>query len=387
MQIRFEEKKEKPESIGREAFFILLKTGIALAVLIAVFVTVIMLGRSVKTFRQENAYDTRMSIRQADAKYAFSDTAYSVSYELPRDCSDNYLRIGLSGADVYKVAFYNDDEIDYMIINTTAVSDTEFLYFIPGRITEKGYRQITVSPLSGDGQYWVQHVSTCFNPNFADYADCRIVDFEIEKMEITISDEDYAKLEAKRAEALKLGILLSDDSDYVTAKVRADGKTDSAQVRLKGDWVDHLQGDKWSFRIKLDNECFWGMDEMSIQTPETRNNTGEYLIQRFYSQLGGVALRYKFIDVVINGEYRGVFAVEEGFDKRAVENSKKREGAIIKYNEGYIWQKLVYYFDRDTDFSETEVANFEPFSLNKTWQSETLSGYASYAIDGLNRFM
>ena len=369
-------------------FLVLLRTGIIFAVFIAAFVTVIMLGRTIKTFWQESAHTVKVSIDNADAKRTLSGTAESVSYELTRSCSDNYLRIGVSGSDVYKVAFYDDDEIDYLIINTSATLDTEFLYFIPDSITEKGYRQITVSPLSGDGEYWVQHVSTCFNPDFTAYSDCEIVDFEIEKMEITISDEDYAKLEEKRAAALELGILITDDSDYITAKISADDKTDSAQVRLKGDWVDHLKGDKWSLRIKLDNECFWGMDEMSIQTPETRNNTGEYLIQRFYSQLGGVALRYKFIDVIINGEYSGVYAVEESFDKRAVENSQKREGVIIKFNESYVWEKRAFYWDRtDTSYNESQIANLEPFSLSKTWESDTLSGYASYAIDNLNRFL
>ena len=387
MRIETKAQNKKSDSVQREIFLVLLKMGIIFAVFIAAFVTVIMLGRTVKTFWQESAHTVKVSIDDADAKHTLSGTAESVSYGLPRSCSDNYLRIGVSGADVYKVAFYDDDEIDYFIINTSAVSDTEFLYFIPDRITEKGYRQITVSPLSGDGEYWVQHVETYSSPNFNDFSACQIVDYEIEKMELTISEEDYARIIEKRASALQLGILISDDSDYVTAKISADGKTDSAQVRLKGDWVDHLQGDKWSLRIKLDNECFWGMDEMSIQTPETRNNIGEYLIHRFYSQLGGVSLRYKFVDVIINSEYSGVYAVEEAFDKRAVENSQKREGVIIKYNESYLWEKWAYYLDpTDTSYNRSEIANFEPFGLKKTWESETLSGYASYAIDSLNRF-
>ena len=49
-----------------------------------------------------------------------------------------------------------------------------------------------------------------------------------------------------------------------------------------------------------------------------------------YHQMGGVSLRYEFVDVVVNGVYKGVYALEEGFNKRLIENSNKREGPIIR---------------------------------------------------------
>ena len=309
----------------------------------------------------------------------------SVTYKMPDIRYDNYLKITLSGNDVFKISFLNDDDSDYMIINTTGCEDTMFLYYIPDNIVEDGYSNIQVTPISGDGDYWVEDISTCLSPDPEDYPDCCVIDYEIKKLEITISDEDMQKIEEKREEALNFGILISDDSDYVDAVVSADGKTDKAEIRLKGDWTDHLAGDKWSFRIKLEEDCFWGMSKFSIQPPETRNGIGEYLIQEMYREQGGVALRYEFVDVVINGEYKGVYAVEEFFDKRVIENSLKREGPIICLNEDFVWETWSYCLSGS--HHPFSIANVKVFSENKTLESEVLSGYAAYGVDCLNRFI
>ncbi len=96
-----------------------------------------------------------------------------------------------------------------------------------------------------------------------------------------------------------------------------------------GIWVDHLTTDKWSFRIKVNGGCVWGMQEFNIQRPESRYGIGEYLIHTMYNEAGGVSLYYDFVDVVINGEYMGVYAVEESFDKTVPEGAQRREGPIL----------------------------------------------------------
>ena len=71
------------------------------------------------------------------------------------------------------------------------------------------------------------------------------------KMTIDIKHKDYQYLEFKRAEALQRGILITDDESFVPAWITVDGKRTKVKIRLKGDVTDHLEGDKWSFRIKV----------------------------------------------------------------------------------------------------------------------------------------
>ena len=82
------------------------------------------------------------------------------------------------------------------------------------------------------------------------------------KIYIDINAKDFKKIEYKREQALgslnykgpfhvDSGILVSSAGDFVPAKIRTDGKEVDAKLRLKGDMTGHIEGDKWSFRIKI----------------------------------------------------------------------------------------------------------------------------------------
>ena len=50
---------------------------------------------------------------------------------------------------------------------------------------------------------------------------------------------------------------------------------------MKGDWIDHLIGDKWSFRIKLKGDkTIQGMKKFSIHHPITRGFINEWVYQK-----------------------------------------------------------------------------------------------------------
>ena len=305
---------------------------------------------------------------------------------------ENFLEISLSGSDIYKATFFLGEESDFFIISTKTIGDTKFLHLIPDAISTRGYDRVEITPLQGNWDFWIEGIELLGDPDPVNYPDHKLIDFEIKKLEIEIDEDDLALLEDKAKEAFALGVLLTEEDDYVPAVVQADGKEDDAEIRLKGDWTDHLQQGKWSFRIKMDTEAPWGMTKFSIQRPETRNGVSEYLIQTFFRDQGGIALRYDFMDVLINGEYIGVYALEEFFDKRLVENAYRREGPIIKVNEDYLWERRAFYSPRieDWDFglgSENGYMDFDVFSINKTLENPALRGYAKYGITALNKLV
>ena len=105
-------------------------------------------------------------------------------------------------------------------------------------------------------------------------------------------------------------------------------------LRLKGDWTDHLLGEKWSFRAKTKNDDrFLGMQEFSLQHPRTRNYHNESILHKLLKYEKLPYLRYKFLPVSLNGKYLGIYALEEHFGKELIENSGLREGPIIKLSE------------------------------------------------------
>lgn len=158
---------------------------------------------------------------------------------------------------------------------------------------------------------------------------------------IDIKFEDWMKLAHQREVGLATGVLFSDNQEFVPAKLHLDGEKIDAKMRLKGDGVNHLMGDKWSFRVKTrGNDTFMGMSLFSMHQPEVRNWMFEWLGHRMMRAQDVVALRYEFLDVTINGKHLGIYALEEGFEKRLVENNRKREGPLIRFNEDLMWREI-----------------------------------------------
>jgi len=306
--------------------------------------------------------------------------------------NSGWLKAVFSPDDIYQVKFYHGDHYNNLIVSSKkwarkvdADGNKPIIQKIPEYIASEGYDKITITPISGDGVYASADFSLLSSLDADQYPDDNILDFEINQYEIEIDEDDYRKIEQKRADALDLGILVTEDTDEVSAKIKADGVKYKASLRLKGDWTDHLTGDQWSFRIDLSGDyCIYGIQKFSLQPISTRIGIWEYLIYEMYREQGGVALRYNYADVFVNGVYKGVYAVEEFMTKRVIENSRKREGPIIRISEDFLWDHWAYYLG-DEIYDDVSDESAGVFSAKKTITSSTLSGYASYAITQLNK--
>lgn len=368
--------------------------------------------------------------REKNATLAFDGTSQMISMKLGSEyevyksnsiCYDSYIEMLIGPNDTYQLAFYNGEKRNLMIADSGIWAkeismpngSKPIVLLIPDYIAQKGYDRITLTPIRGDGVYFVESVQTLQEKGQSQYSNANVLDFEIKQLELTIDEQDYSKIEVKREEALDLGILLADDEDIVPAVVKADGQNYKTELRLKGDWTDHLMSDQWSFRIDVKGDhCIYGLQKFSIQRKETRNGIWEYLIYEMYRDQGGVALRYDFADVFINGIYKGVYAVEEFMEKRVIENSQKREGPILRISEDLVWEQWAYITPQfvpsenpveigietviqngDTDSLKKKKApagiefSINVFSEKKTLESSTLSGYAAYAITQMNKLI
>lgn len=159
-----------------------------------------------------------------------------------------------------------------------------------------------------------------------------------EYLTIDIKHNDFLKLTYQRELALKRNVLIVGEDDYVPATIRHGDKSINVNMRLKGDWVDHFTGDKWSYRIKVKgNDTLFGMKQFSLHHPQSRNYVYEWLFHQALKRESILSLRYKFINVNLNGKDLGVYALEEHFEKRLIEHNEHREGPIIRFNEDLWW--------------------------------------------------
>lgn len=168
-------------------------------------------------------------------------------------------------------------------------------------------------------------------------------------LQIRVEPKGLEKLERKREKALVEGLLQTSDNDWVKAVLSdSTGNEIPAQVRLKGDWTDHLEGDKWSFRIKVKDPYSWkysknagqGLITFSVHTPATRYFLHEWLVHQCWMDEGILTPRYDFTAVSLNGKSLGIYAMEEHFDKQLVESQQRREGPILKFSEEGMWSGI-----------------------------------------------
>lgn len=169
----------------------------------------------------------------------------------------------------------------------------------------------------------------------------------LDTLYIEIEPDDLAQIEAKREEALRLGILLASGGDYVPATIRLGHDEIAVELRLKGDWTDHFAYDKWSFRVRvLGENALYGMRVFSLQDPSTRAYLNEWLFLENLRREGVLGVGYRFVRVVLNGEAMGIYALEEGFARELFEAQGRREGLIIRYDEDLVWEYRAFYEDQ-----------------------------------------
>lgn len=154
------------------------------------------------------------------------------------------------------------------------------------------------------------------------------------RLQLDISYRDYQKLAYKRMLAFDRGKLYAEDDSYVPATVSVDGDAVRGRVRLKGEGLDHLKGDTWSLRVRLrDGQALFGMRRFSIQTPRRSGSLKEWIFYRLLEHEDLIALRYDYVDVTLNGEHKGIYALEESFTSALLDHNRRREGPLLKFDE------------------------------------------------------
>jgi len=191
---------------------------------------------------------------------------------------------------------------------------------------------------------------------------------DIEPLNIFIDTIQMQKLYSVRERAFNNGVYESIDDDWVKGMAFYKGNMMKIETRLKGDWLDHMRGKKWSFRIKLkNNESFNRQRVFSIQNPITRDLLSEWTSHQLFAQEDQLTTRYTFLPVKINNKSRGIYACEEHFAKQLIEYNKRREGPILKLTDDTYWRlKKIYKKDKQYfNLPEYNAAQITSFGLDK----------------------
>ena len=208
--------------------------------------------------------------------------------------------------------------------------------------------------------------------------------FQPDILKIQVTDQTKNKLVQQTKAAFKEGILIATDEHWVKGEITStkEDKTVPVKLRLKGDWLDHLRGSKWSFRIRAKTDYAWNrLVTFSVQNPATRSYLDEWLFHQFLEKADILSPRYDFIELYLNEKSLGVYAYEEHFDKQLAEYKKRREGPIIKLTEDLVWQghlRQVHELGEKNHLTGREDAAYDaaeirPFKEGRTQENPTLA--------------
>ena len=138
---------------------------------------------------------------------------------------------------------------------------------------------------------------------------------ELENITLKINQKNLYNLELQRKN--KIDRLSEKVKKFSRATLSYNQNDYKIKLRVKGDRVLHwYDKDQTSYRIDLRGENrIWGLEEFSVQKPITRNYIYEYIFHKLLEKNNLIALKYFFINLSLNDNNQGIYAVEEGFSK------------------------------------------------------------------------
>ena len=188
----------------------------------------------------------------------------------------------------------------------------------------------------------------------------------LEELRLDIKFKDWEKLSGYRNTGVKNNIISRNEKDYVNANILFNNNKYTSKIRLKGDWSDHLYGDKWSFRVKLQNNGYIkGIKKFSLQSPATRDFQGQPIIDKMLKEYNILTPRHFYVNLVINGKNIGVMSLYEHFSKELIESNNRKESVIIKFDEEDLWQSRVNKKTYEVDQYSAIITAFEEKKLKK----------------------
>ncbi len=209
-----------------------------------------------------------------------------------------------------------------------------------------------------------------------------------EVFDIDIPFLKYQELEYERKLGLERGTMHGIPSKWISVNIRYKDQTIPAKIRLKGGTADqHLEGEKWSFRVKITgDQTLFGMKEFAAMSPMRRNLLGEWFMRKICGKEGIIERKYEFVEITINGNSKGIYVLDERYDHIMLERNKRREGPVFKIDITPIFvekpglnpsERDEYYYTLDwTAFDQDKL-----FSKDDSWKKLILK-----AKDLLERF-
>ena len=164
----------------------------------------------------------------------------------------------------------------------------------------------------------------------------------IPTLQLQIGPQNLNKLIKLGGKAFKTGVYVAKNDDWVPAYLHSNKFSDPIEVsvRLKGKWNDHRVGKNWSILVKTkQGKYVLGMEKFILQSDATRNGHRELLLREHAKELGLIAPKINYVNVVINGDNTGMMMMEQALSQTMLEKQQRHTGPIVAFNTVEHWKQ------------------------------------------------
>jgi hypothetical protein len=163
----------------------------------------------------------------------------------------------------------------------------------------------------------------------------------------------------QRRRALRDGVCIAAGGDFVTATIRLDESVVPVRMRLLEGPADHLgDDDKWGFEVRTrQNQRLLDMQRFYLIDPSANNWLNQWAFVRTLEREGVLMADYQFVHLVLNGDRRGIYALQEGFGDELLAAQGRPAGVIVRFDADLLWKSIAH-FQGDAQAAYTDsVAN------------------------------
>lgn len=205
------------------------------------------------------------------------------------------------------------------------------------------------------------------------------IDLNPDLVSLKLSPSSYKRIVKKRKEALNKGLLYSFKEDFVEGNVIFNGDSINVKARLKGDHLDHLKGNRWSFRIKSEKPIL-GHRKFSVHNIAARRYQLEWAFHKLLKHIGVIGLDYHFIEFSLNDSLKGIYAYESHFKNELLDSNNRAHGPILGFDESTHWKgsrfDSLHFLVKDDSLmvnADLKIYNKKWCAKNKILKYEALS--------------
>ena len=157
----------------------------------------------------------------------------------------------------------------------------------------------------------------------------------IDTMYIIFDKEELASINRTRVNVvrryLRSGEMNIKKHEYHDSFVMYKNYKATSEIKLFGMNPDHYLKNKTSFRIKFRGGDFFAKKKVNLLSPKTRSYQMDHVLNQAYkNKFNAIAIEQVPIILSVNNKSKGVYFIEDFFDKYLIEKNNKKESFIFE---------------------------------------------------------